>query len=116
MTGNFIIGRVKEITKPVEMIGRSSGKKFLFSRLTVEVCEIDEKGRSVEVDEENTPQFCFFGSSCRDLEPFRKGDAVKVFFELRGRELPVGPDGSKRVATDVRPVKIFGYRNGRWKG
>ncbi len=104
---NFIIGQILSIG-PAQTLTAQNGNSFTKRSLIISVRRFDPNTGEPVNDFENTPEFSFIGDRCRDLDQFRVGQNVAVYFDIVGRKYtPQG--GTEKIINDIRPYKIELY-------
>lgn len=105
---NFIIGQILSIGEAQNLTSQSTGNSFTKRSLIISVRRFDQNTGEPINDYENTPEFSFIGERCRDLDQFRVGHYVAVYFDIVGRKYtPQG--GTEKIINDIRPYRIELY-------
>lgn len=104
---NFIIGQILSIGESQNLTSQN-GNTFTKRSLVISVRRFDPNTGEPVNDYENTPEFSFIGDKCRDLDQFKVGQNVSVYFDIVGRKYtPQG--GTEKIINDIRPYKIELY-------
>ena len=104
---NFIIGQILFIGD-AQTLTAQNGNSFTKRSLIISVRRFDPNTGEPVNDYENTPEFSFIGDKCRDLDQFKVGQNVAVYFDIVGRKYtPQG--GTEKIINDIRPYKIELY-------
>lgn len=105
---NFIIGQILFIGEAQNFTSQNTGNSFTKRSLIISVRRFDPNTGEPVNDYENTPEFSFIGDKCRDLDQFKVGQNVAVYFDIVGRKYtPQG--GTEKIINDIRPYKIELY-------
>lgn len=105
---NFIIGQILVIGDTQNLTSQNTGNTFTKRSLIISVRRFDPNTGEPVNDYENTPEFSFIGDRCRDLDQFKVGQNVAVYFDIIGRKYtPQG--GTEKIINDIRPYKIELY-------
>ena len=105
---NFIIGQILFIGEAQNLTSQNTGNSFIKRSLIISVRRFDPNTGEPVNDYENTPEFSFIGDKCRDLDQFKVGQNVAVYFDIVGRKYtPQG--GTEKIINDIRPYKIELY-------
>ena len=105
---NFIIGQILSIGEAQNLTSQNTGNSFTKRSLIISVRRFDPNTGEPVNDYENTPEFSFIGDKCRDLDQFKVGQNVAVYFDIVGRKYtPQG--GTEKIINDIRPYKIELY-------
>ena len=106
---NFIIGQILFIGEAQNLTSQKTGNSFINRSLIISVMRRFDPNTGEPVnDYENTPEFSFIGDKCRDLDQFKVGQNVAVYFDIVGRKYtPQG--GTEKIINDIRPYKIELY-------
>lgn len=105
---NFIIGQILFIGEAQNLTSQNTGNSFTKRSLIISVRRFDPNTGEPVNDYENTPEFSFIGDKCRDLDQFKVGQNVAVYFDIVGRKYtPQG--GAEKIINDIRPYKIELY-------
>ena len=98
-----ITGRIHEIGQ-MQAIPTKKGTTITKRDIVLDTTRFDPyTGQRSEY--ENYPLLEFSGEKCKDLDGFKVGDVVTVFFELQGGYFD-SQDGTKKNFTKVRGYKI----------
>ena len=98
-----ITGRIHEIGQ-TQAIPTKKGTTITKRDIVLDTTRFDPyTGQRSEY--ENYPLLEFSGERCKDLDGFKVGDVVTVFFELQGGYFD-SQDGTKKNFTKVRGFKI----------
>lgn len=98
-----ITGRIHEIGQ-MQAIPTKKGTTITKRDIVLDTTRFDTyTGQRSEY--ENYPLLEFSGDKCKDLDGFKVGDVVTVFFELQGGYFD-SQDGTKKNFTKVRGYKI----------
>ena len=105
---NFIIGQILFIGEAQNLTSQNTGNSFTKRSLIISVRRFDPNTGEPVNDYENTPEFSFIGDKCRDLDQFKVGQNVAVYFDIVGKKYtPVG--GVEKIINDIRPYKVELY-------
>lgn len=108
MAANSIIGQILAIGEVQNLTSQNTGNSFTKRSLVISVRRFDPNTGEPVNDFENTPEFNFIGDRCKDLDQFKVGQNVTVYFDLVGRKYtPQG--GTEKIINDIRPYKIELY-------
>lgn len=107
MAANCIIGQILSIGTPQKLTSQQ-GQAFTIRPIVISVRRYDPNTGEPVNDYENTPEFSFFGDKCRELDQYKVGQNVCIYFDIVGRKYtPVG--GTEKIINDIRPYKIEAY-------
>lgn len=105
---NFIIGQILSIGEAQNLTSQNTGNSFTKRSLIISVRRFDPNTGEPVNDYENTPEFSFIGDKCNDLDQFKVGQNVAVYFDVVGRKYtPQG--GTEKIINDIRPYKVELY-------
>lgn len=105
---NFIIGQILSIGEAQNLTSQNTGNSFTKRSLIISVRRFDPNTGEPVNDYENTPEFSFIGDKCYDLDQFKVGQNVAVYFDVVGRKYtPQG--GAEKIINDIRPYKVELY-------
>lgn len=108
MAANSIIGQILSVGEVQNLTSQNTGNSFTKRSLVISVRRFDPNTGEPVNDYENTPEFNFIGDRCKDLDQFKVGQNVTVYFDLVGRKYtPQG--GTEKIINDIRPYKIELY-------
>lgn len=97
-----ITGRIYGIS-PIQSIATKNGTTLQKREIILDTTRFDPY--TGERGFENYPMFEFSGEKCKDLDRFKAGDVVTIFFDLQGGFYEAS-DGTKKNFTKVRGYKI----------
>lgn len=101
-----IIGKVHTIGQTQTISSKNGGQPFTKREIILDATRFD--GLTGERGVDNFPAFEFGGERCSELDKFKQGDVVEVFFDLQGSFYT--KDGVEKNMTRVRGYKIEHYQ------
>lgn len=104
-----IIGKVHTIGQTQTIASKNGGQPFTKREIIIDATRFD--GLTGERGIENYPAFEFGGERCAELDKFKSGDIVEVYFDLQGSFYE--KDGAKKNMTRVRGYKIDHFQTKR---
>lgn len=105
-----MIGKVFSIGATQSIASKNGGQPFLKREIVLDATRFD--GLTGERGYDNYPMFEFGGEKCQELDGFKQGDVVEVFFEVQG-SFYKDKDGVEKNFTRVRAYKIERFQTKR---
>lgn len=104
---NQIIGRLAEISQPIQMQPKNGGTPFFKRDVLLDATTYNTyTGEPME----NIIPLEFYGDRCANLDRFKPGDMACISFFLQGRSW-TNQQGELKRMVSIRPYKIEPYGN-----
>lgn len=101
---NTMTGRIKVIMPTETITSKSDSTKTFLKRTIVLDCTRYDQYTG-ERGYDNFPSFEFSGERCSDLDKFKVGQVVTLYFDLQGNKF-IDSTGKERYFTSIRGYKI----------
>lgn len=89
---------------PIQTIQARTGTPLTKQDVVITVRKFDQYTGEPTDDVGNTPRLTFVGDKCQQLQGFKPGDIVTIYFDIQGRQFT--KDGVNGYFTDIRPFRI----------
>lgn len=105
---NTIVGVITSIGDTQNLVSRN-GNAFKRRDLIIMVRRFDPNTGEPINDSENTPLFTFMGERCDELNNYKPGQMVTIYFDIKGRKY-TDQQGIMKIINDITPYKIVAYQ------